>query len=116
MTAPLDPSLLAWVRSFADPATAPTARAPDARLREAREDSLARRRREASEGRARTAAWLRTYLSDGEWHHGNDIRAASNVAGIRHKWIYEAMQRLCVPGNRDRQGYCYRLRGKGDAA
>lgn len=108
MTAPLDPSLLAWLQGIAY--KVPRRRPPKPST------ALAERKREAREGRERTAAWLRQYLGNGEWHEVNAIRAASKVAGIRNKWLYEAMKELCVLHNRGPAGCFYRLRVEGDGA
>ena len=105
MTAPLDPSLLAWVRSFADAIAEPPA-AP-------------KPPKPAEVGAARTRAWLRSYLADGRWHAGDVVRKASRAEGILNQWLHFAVLEICEKENRGRRGSWWRLRPaakKGDGA
>ena len=117
MSGALDPSLLAWVRSFAADDDAPKVKPPrpsNAAVRRAAPPPPARKP-EAREGRARTAAWLQEYMADGDWYEANDLREASKAVGILNNWLVDELHRIGEWQNRDRR-VSYRLRREGDGA
>ena len=100
MSAPMDPSLLAWVQGLAEPAPAPATP----------------RRLTPREGREKTAAWLQKYLCDGDWRDSNEIRTASKKAGILNRWLVDVSQELCEYQHRGLAGGFWRLRREGKGA